>query len=171
MQNAGDEYACLWMCFVPGFVRACPCIYSVCRWLCPQNVCTVCVCRGVCKGVSVYDDGEAGLLSFNTVLPGHWAICKCTELTAEAQSSLVHPPTSSTSPSVPPTVWLSCLIDSSCCPMKQRHRHKYGPGRLSRSWDDQLTISWDQGVRELRASMLTSLSWLVISDSIMLLPL
>lgn len=69
--------------------------------------------RGVCKGVSVYDDGKAGLLSFNTVLVGHWAICKCTELTAEAQSSLVHPPTSSTTDPPPqhPSHCLPILSD------------------------------------------------------------
>lgn len=161
MQNAGDEYACLWMCSVrvscaclPGYMQC------VLVWRRPQNACTGCACRGVCKGVPVCDDGEAGLLSFNTVLPGHWAVCKCTELTAEAQSSLVHPPTSSppTPLGVPPTVWLSCLTDSSGCPMKQRHKHKYGPGRLSRSQVSIVfSISWEQGVKEgvkeLKASM------------------
>lgn len=134
MQNAGDEYACLPLCIVLCVLAR---VYSVCRLGC---VCTrvfvyLCVYRGVCKGVSVCDDGEAGLLSFNTVLLGHWAICKCTELTAEAQSSHVHPPTSSTPPfpSVPPTVWLSRLTDSSRCSMKQRHKRKYGPGCLWRS--------------------------------------
>lgn len=139
MQNAGDEYACLWMRFAHVFVCAYLCVCMVCVVVSciSENVCTVlCGCtricvqifrqrdRGVCKGVSVYDDGKAGLLSFNIVLVGHWAICKCTELTAEAQSSLVHPPTSSTTapPSIPPTVCLSCLTDGSCCPTKQRHK-------------------------------------------------
>lgn len=141
MQNAGDEYACLWMGFAHVF---CVCLfvymYGLCAcilhiWKCVRSSVWVhmymCVQifrrrdRGVCKGVSVYDDGKAELLSFNTVLVGHWAICKCTELTAEAQSSLVHPPTSSTTdppPSIPPTVCLSCLTEGCCCPMKQRRK-------------------------------------------------
>lgn len=118
MQNAGDEYACLCMCSVRVSCACLP-VYMQCvsAWWRPQNACTGCVCRGVCKGVPVCDDGEAGLLSFNTVLPGHWAVCKCTELTAEAQSSLVHPPTSSPPPppsaSLPPSdypVWLTARV-------------------------------------------------------------
>lgn len=131
MQNAGDEHACLPLCMVLCVLAR---VYTVCvgAVVCAQ-VC-VCVCvgvyRGVCKGVSVCDDGEAGLLSFNTVLLGHWARCKCTELTAEAQSSLVHPPTSSTppSPGVPPTVWLSRLTDSSQCFHETEAQTQIWPG-------------------------------------------
>lgn len=112
MQNAGDEYACLCMCSVRVSCACLP-VYMQCvsAWWRPQNACTGCACRGVCKGVPVCDDGEAGLLSFNTVLPGHWAVCKCTELTAEAQPSLVHPPTSSPPPPRRPSHRLTILSD------------------------------------------------------------
>lgn len=114
---------CMFLC-VHVYIYGCVVVSCISENVCTGlRVCTrICVQiyrprdRGVCKGVSVYDDGKAGLLSFNIVLVGHWAICKCTELTAEAQSSLVHPPTSSTPtplaslplPAYP--LWLTALV-------------------------------------------------------------
>lgn len=168
---------CLFLC-AHVYIWSCGRILPV--WRCVRRFCArvrayVCVHidrrrdGGVCRGASVCVDGEAGLLSFNIVLVGHWAICKCTELTAEAQSSLVHPPTSITPnpPSIPPTACLSCLTDSSCCHSKQRHKHRHGPGGLlgaaSSSWSFSRwwalnRMEW----RGLAASTSTSLSTLLI---------
>lgn len=142
MQNAGDEYACLWVCFVHVFL--CLCVYSVCWHVCVLKMCAqvylcVCVCV-VCAEVSV-----KVCLSVMMERQGSCHLTQCyedTEPYVSAQSwqlrpshpwsTLPHlqppPPTG-----VPPTVWLSCLIDSSCCPMKQRHKCKYGPGSLLES--------------------------------------
>lgn len=101
--------------------------------------------RGVCKGVSVYDDGEEGLsLSFNIVLLGHWAICECMELTAEAQSFLVHLPTCSapTPQASLPLPAYPCLTDSSCCPVKLRHKRRHGPGCLSGAMSSSQSLCW-----------------------------
>lgn len=139
MQNAGDEYACLWMCFVHVFVCAYLCMCMVVRLcltylkMCTQvceHVC-VCVCTSACVQIYRQTDRQRevsvkvclsmmmereGSLSFNIVLLGHWAICECTELTADAQFSLVHPPTSSAPtplaslplPAYP--LWLTALV-------------------------------------------------------------
>lgn len=118
MQNAGDEHACLWMCFAHAVlcapVRMCVFVY------CVENVCAgwwtclhVCRSAHMQKCVSVMM-GREGFLSFNTVLlEQHWTICECMEQAAETQSSLVHLPTSATPISpVPPPTYL--LTDSLC---------------------------------------------------------
>ena len=132
MQNAGDEYACLWMCFVHVFVCAylciCMVVWSYRTYLKHTHSC-VCVCTHIYICVQIYRQTEVsvkaclpmmmereGSLSFNIVLLGHWTICECTELTAEAQSSLVHPPTSSTPTPLPflplpaSPLWLTALV-------------------------------------------------------------
>lgn len=168
MQNAGDEYACLWMCFVPGFVRACPCIYSVCRCGCALKKCAQLVCSEVsvkvCLSVMMERQGSCHLTQrYQDTEP--YVSARSWQLRPSHPSStlphLQHPPVSLPLSDYP--VWVTARAVP------------WNRGTNTNKAQDVCrgvgTISWDQGVRELRASMLTSLSWLVISYSIMSLPL
>lgn len=160
MQNAGDEHACLWMCFVHAFVCVCECVCTVvmlcraCVKMCVQVVECMRVYISTCVQICRYTEVSVkvclsmmmereGSLSFNIVLLEHWTICECAELTAETQSSLVHPPTSSTPfppslplPAYPP--WLTAHVFFFF--LKQRHRH--GPGRLSGAMSSSQCFYW-----------------------------
>lgn len=101
-------YLCVYMWWCGWILKMC---VQFCGYVSASGWVRVCRDRGVCKGVSVYDDGKAGLLSFNVVLVGHWAICKCTELTAQTQSN-PRPPShilNTNPPSIPPTACLCFL--------------------------------------------------------------
>lgn len=45
-------------------------------------------------------------------------------------------------PSFPPFPRLSSLTDGSCCPLKQRHKHRHGPGRLSWAMSSSQSLCW-----------------------------
>lgn len=159
MQNAGDEYACLWMCFVCVFV--CILVYSSVVVSCISKNVHICVCVYVCvcahmymcadlqtvrdfsKGVSHCDDGEGGPFVFShsaTRTLSHMWVHR-----ADSWGPVFPCPPSHilipNPPSIPPSPRLALLTDGSC-PMKQRHKHGYGPGHLSAVTSSSQSFCW-----------------------------
>lgn len=120
------HFLCVYMWWCGWILKMC---VQFCGYVSARGWMHACRDRGVCKGVYVYDDGKAGLLSFNIVLVGHWAMC--TELTAQAQST-----------PRPPSHILNPNRDSSFCPVKQRHKHRHGPGCLWSNMSSLLMWWW-----------------------------